>query len=489
MLARRTAALPCAGPHAIMGPEGTDMSINPTRKRMVKLGFCPIGKFVFSHEDALRQKARLEEKLRLWGVEYASLDGILKDGIVRSQADVDAVVDHFRREEIDALFLPHCNFGTEGAAGMIGKKLGLPVLLWGPRDEAPLADGTRLRDTLCGLFASSKVLHKLGVPFSYVENCGVDDPAFERGFRGFLGAASVARLFRRGPRIGHIGQRIDFFWSTIINESELLERFRVEVLPLDLVEFIRTAKDRASRARGAYEREARELRETAFIEHLEDDALVNILAARDQMLALVEEHGLDALAVQDFTSLVDEMGAYCFYANSAVGDRYPVGCESDIHGALSGLLVEHASLGSGASFLADLTIRHPENDNGILLWHAGAPLSLIHPDARVRLGKHWILPSPLSGMTHFRLKEGPLTVARFDGDGGEYCLAVGEGHSIPGPETQNNYVWMEVDEWPRWERTLMEGPFIHHIAMGYGHFGRALLEACRFVPGLKPVAL
>ncbi len=35
----------------------------------------------------------------------------------------------------------------------------------------------------------------------------------------------------------------------------------------------------------------------------------------------------------------------------------------------------------------------------------------------------------------------------------------------------------------------MEGPFIHHIAMGYGHFGRALLEACRFVPGLKPVAL
>lgn len=30
----------------------------------VKLGFCPIGKFVFSHEDAMRYKGVLEEKLK-----------------------------------------------------------------------------------------------------------------------------------------------------------------------------------------------------------------------------------------------------------------------------------------------------------------------------------------------------------------------------------------------------------------------------------------
>jgi len=56
--------------------------------------------------------------------------------------------------------------------------------------------------------------------------------------RRFLGAAHAAGALRRGMRIGHIGQRIDFFWTTIVNESELLERFRVEVLPIDLVEFI-----------------------------------------------------------------------------------------------------------------------------------------------------------------------------------------------------------------------------------------------------------
>ena len=60
---------------------------------------------------------------------------------------------------------------------------------------------------------------------------------------------------------------------------------------------------------------------------------------------------------------------------------------------------------------------------------------------------------------------------------------------MQGPHTLNNYVWMEVDDWPRWERLLMEGPFIHHAAMMYAHTGPALLEACKYVPGLEPVAL
>ncbi|NLC56370.1 MAG: fucose isomerase [Armatimonadetes bacterium] len=458
------------------------------RQESIKLGFCPIGKFVFSHEDAVRQKRLLEAKLREWGVRYVALDGVLEDGMVRAQSHVDPAVAHLRREGVEALFLPHCNFGTEGAAGMVAAKLGVPTLLWGPRDEAPLPDGTRLRDTLCGLFASSKVLHKLGVPFTYLENCRVDDAVLRQGVEMFLRAVNVADALRNGTRIGHLGQRIDFFWTTIVNESELLERFKVEVLPLDLVEFIRAAKDRAARGRAAYEQEARELRQTATVEFLEDPALVNIFAVRDQLLALGEEHGLEGFAIQDFMSLVDEMGAYCFYSDSAVADHYAVGYESDIHGALSCILMRRAAGGSPA-FLADLTIRHPENDNGILLWHAGAPLSLRHPEARVRLGKHWILPSPLSGMTHFRLKDGPITVARFDGDRGEYQLAVGQGRSMDGPDTQNNYVWMEVDHWPRWERLLMEGPFIHHAAMGYGHYGDALVEACKYVPGLSPLRL
>ena len=456
----------------------------------VRLGFCPIGKFVFSHEDALKYKRLLEGTLESLDVAFVALDGVLPDGMVRSQEHVDPTVEHFRKADVDAIFMPHCNFGTEGAVGAIGRKLGVPVLLWGPRDEAPLPDGTRLRDSLCGLLASSKVLHKLSVPFTYIDNCRLDDPALTQGIDRFLRAVNVAGAFRRGIRIGHIGQRIDFFWTTIINESELLRRFNVEVLPIDMLEFIHAAKARARSNRAAYQDELQTLKQTTEIEGFDtDDPMINVLAARDEMLALAEEKGLEGLAVQDFTSLVDAMGAYCFYANSAVSEHCAVGCESDIHGAISVALLRRAALGAAPAFLSDLTIRHPARDNGVLLWHVGAPLSMCHPKDRVRIGHHWILPSPLSGMPHFRLKDGPITIARFDGDERGYRLAVGEGRSIEGPQTQNNYVWMKVDDWPHWERTLIEGPFMHHVGMIYGHFAEVLVEASKYVDGLAPSRL
>jgi len=459
------------------------------RPKKPLLGLCPIGKFVFSNEDAVRQKELLQDKLRQWNVDFVDLDNVLECGLVRDQKHVEPAVERLKTAGVDCLFIPHCNFGTEGAAAMLARKLDVPTLLWGPRDEAPLPDGTRLRDSLCGMFATSKVLGKLGVTFTYIENCRTDEPPLKEGVDTFLRAVNVADVFRRGCRIGHIGQRIDFFWTTIINESELLERFHIEIQPFDMVDFIRDAKDRAAQGHTEYEKEAAKLREHCVVERLEDASLINILAVRDQMLALADQFGLEGFAIQDFTSLVDAMDAYCFYADSVVADHLAVGYESDIHGAISAVLMRRAAVDGKPSFLADLTIRHPENDNAILLWHAGAPLAMKHPDDQVRLGKHWILPSPLSGMTHFRLKEGPMTIARFDGDRGIYKLAVGEGHSCDGPTTQNNYVWMEVDDWPRWERTLMEGPFIHHAAMSYGHHAAAISEAVRYVPGLELVRL
>jgi L-fucose isomerase-like protein len=453
------------------------------------LGLCPMGKFVFSNTDALRYKRLLQEKLTAWGVRYVDLEGVLEDGLVKDQSHVDRAVAHFRAAGVDAVFMPHCNFGTEGAVGMIGKKLGVPVLLWGPRDEAPQPDGTRLRDSLCGLFASSKVLYKLGVPFTYIENCEVDDPALAQGMDTFLRAANVAAGLRRGMRVGLIGQRIDFFWTTIVNESELLQKFNVEVQPFDMVEFIAAARDRASRGRAAYEREIKDLSNRMVIEGLADDAFVNVLAVRDQILALGQDYGLEGIAFQTFNSVIEAMGAYCIFAEGEVAERYAFALESDVHGAISGALLKRANYDAAPVFLAEFTNRHPTDDNGVLIWHAGAPLSMAYPGEQPRIGHHWILPSPLSGMTHFRLHDGPLTVARFDGDFGQYRLAVGQGHTMDGPFTLNNYLWMKVDNWRHWERTLIEGPFIHHCAMAYGCYADAMVEACKYVSGLEAVRL
>lgn len=460
---------------------------NTEKPTMPLLGLCPIGKFVFSHEDAIRQKIALQKRLRELKIPFVDLEGLLPDGLVRDQKQVQAVVDHFRQARVRCLFLPHCNFGTEGAAAMIAHRLSVPTLLWGPRDEAPQKDGTRLRDTLCGLLATSKVLGRLGVRFAYLENESVDDPSLAEGVLRFLRAVHVAEVFTRGVRIGHIGQRIDFFWTTIINESELLERFHIEIVPVDLPTIFHQIDELASREQ--YAEQIAEFRKTATVENLDDAILARIFAFRDVLLSLAEENEFDGLAVQDFPSLPEHLGAWGFHAGAMVAEHVPMGFESDIHGTISDLLLRRACFNTQPAWLTDITNRHPKDDNGVLLWHAGAPVSMKAPDAKIRLGEHWILPGGHRGMGHYRLKEGKITLARFDGDNGRYALAVGQGESMPGPETLNNYVWMKVENWPRWEQKLIHGPFIHHAAMIYAHVADVLTESCRFVPGLDVIRL
>jgi len=463
---------------------------NISKKDSVSLGFCPIGKFVFSHEDALRFKRLLEEKMESWNIEFIGIDEIIKDGIVRDVKDVKPVVDFFKRKKVDAIFMPHCNFGTENAVGLIGRDLGVPVVVWAPRDESPLSDGTRLRDSLCGLFASTKVLHKLKVPFTYIENCRIDEKPLENELLNFLSAVNVVKTFKKGIRIGHIGQRIDFFWTTIVNESELLDTFKIEILPIDMVEFISRVKDRASRMDSIYRKELFDVKKLFMIEGFDDDdPLINMLSLRDQMLEEAEVNELDGIALQSFMSIINSLGAYTGLATAFVGNTIPIGMESDIHGTISNIILEKAGLHKDPAYLVDLTIRHPENDNAVLLWHSDAPLDLCHKEVTPRLGHHWILPSPLSGMAHFRLKDGPVTIVRFDGDGGDYKLFIGEGKSIDGPYTLNNYLWVEVNNWLKWERTLMEGPFIHHVGVTYGHYQNALIEACKYIPGLESLVI
>ena len=78
-----------------------------------------------------------------------------------------------------------------------------------------------------------------------------------------------------------------------------------------------------------------------------------------------------------------------------------------------------------------------------------------------------------------------MTIARFDGDHGQYQLFIGEGKTTTGPKNVGSYVWMEVDNWAKWEHKLVEGPYIHHVCGVYGHYGDILLEACKYINGLE----
>jgi L-fucose isomerase-like protein len=282
--------------------------------------------------------------------------------------------------------------------------------------------------------------------------------------------------------------RVDFFWTTIDNESELLERFGVQIVPIDMAEFLRGVKARAARDQKLYTEELASLRRDWLdTDGLAEEGLLHSLAMRDELIRLGEEWNLDGFAAKSFSSIQEELGPGVGLGDMLLQEWYPVGAETDIHGAISSVLVEAASRADEPSFFPEYTVRHPANDNAILLWHGTAPLSLRHPGVRrIPFRPPWILKGLPPSSPQFRLKDGPLTVCRFDGDTGEYRLGIGQGQAVEGPPSREFYVWMEVDDWPRWERRIMEGPYIHHCSAVYDHCADALEEACRYIPGLLP---
>ena len=453
----------------------------------ITLGYVPISKFVFSHEDALRYKQLTEQRLNQLGIRFVSIEGVTDDGMLSRHEDLPKVVSHLRHAGVDALFCPHCNFGTEDVAALLGREMKLPYLLWGPRDEAPLPDGTRLRDTQCGLFATSRILKRMDVPFTYIPNCRLDDPIFDRSLLAFIQVACAVKAFRN-MRIGQIGQRIDFFWTVMINEAELLEKFGIEVWQIYLSDVLNRLAELVDSPTPELTELVARMREQVTFESLGDTQVHAIAALKIVLEELAEAEDLSAIALQCFPDFQKRFGIYPCYANSLVTtEGVPVICETDIHGAVTACLLQGAALNQTPPFFADLTMRHPENDSAELLWHCGAfPITLADDGVSPRVGEHFIMPGPEAGVGHWRIRPGDLTIARFDVDCGQYQLAFGEARGAEGPETVGTYLWIEVDDWLQWERKFIRGPYIHHVAGIHGSLAPILQETCRYVPNLTP---
>lgn len=215
--------------------------------KSVKIGFAPTRRSIFRAPDAVKYANLTRERLKELGVEFVDITDINEEGLFYDEADREKIQEKFRRENVKGIFFPHGNFGTEYVCARLAKEMGLPVLLWGPRDERPDENGVRLRDSQCGLFATGKVLRRFGVPFTYMTNCRLTDPEFERGIQDFLAVCNVVDTFRH-TRILQIGPRPFDFWSTMCNEGELLEKFNIQLSPIPLPEL--TAEMKKSKSRG-----------------------------------------------------------------------------------------------------------------------------------------------------------------------------------------------------------------------------------------------
>ena len=446
----------------------------------IKLGYAPTRRSIFSAPDAIKYRGLTAQRLTELGVDFVDITDINEEGLLYNDADMLKIAEKFKAEKIDGLFLPHCNFGTEYECARLAKELGVPVLLWGPLDERPEPDGTRLRDTQCGLFATGKVLRRFGVPFTYMTNCRLEDPVFERGLRDFMAVCNVVKTFRH-LRILQISTRPFDFWSTMCNEGELLEKFNIQLAPIPMGELVDEVRKNLGNV--AETQEVMTYCRANMNIAIKDDELEKVAAMKVAMKHLAEKYGCNAIAIQCWNQLQTELGIMPCAANALLNEEgIPTVCETDIHGAITALLVEAAGMGQVRSFFADWTIRHPDCPNGELLQHCGPwPISVAGEKPTITYPLAFDHPGSITA----EAKHGDVSLVRFDGDLGQYSLLLGHAKGIDGPKGMGTYLWVEVDNIKRLEAKLVEGPYIHHCVGIHKDVVPVLYEACKYI-GVKP---
>lgn len=448
--------------------------------KRIKIGFLPTRRSIFSAPDAIKYANLTRKRLEELGIEFVDITDVNEEGLFYDEADREKIQEKFRTEKVKGIFMPHCNFGTEYVCARLAKEMNLPVLLWGPRDERPDEDGIRLRDSQCGLFATGKVLRRFCVPFTYMTNCRLTDPEFERGIRNFLAVCNVVDVFRH-TRILQIAPRPFDFWSTMCNEGELLEKFNIQLSPIPMPEL--TAEMKKVKEEGLEVEKVVAYCMDKMCVKIKPEELVNVAALKVAMKNLADKYGCNAIAIQCWNALQGEIGIMPCAANSLLNEEgIPVVCETDIHGAITAVLVEAAGMDENRSFFADWTVRHPDNENGELLQHCGPwPISV----AREKPVIGYPLAFDHPGAVEAQAKSGDMTLVRFDGDNGEYSLLLGNAKGVEGPYTKGTYVWVEVENLKRLEAKLVEGPYIHHCVGIHQDVVPVLYEACKYM-GITP---
>ncbi|MFW6268673.1 MAG: L-fucose/L-arabinose isomerase family protein, partial [Bacillota bacterium] len=305
----------------------------------------------------------------------------------------------------------------------------------------------------------------------------IDSNTFTEGFKKFCRVVSVVKNFNN-LRIAQISTRPKPFLSVMINENELLEKFGIEIVPVSLMDIVNKVKKMVIGTAGRVKKEVENIKSRIDCSQMKDEDVAKIAALKLVILEKIKKHNCNAAALECWSLFPKALGILpCFVVSELTDMKVPVACETDIHGAVTSIMLQAAAFEQKPTFFADLTIRHPENDNGELLWHCGPfPYSIKNPQDEARL---------VEGKAQWQLKTGDITLGRFDAINGEYSLFAGEARGIEGPRTEGTYLWFEVDDWKKWEEKFIFGPYIHHIVGIHGNYASILQEACKYIPDLK----
>ncbi|MCS7305898.1 MAG: L-fucose/L-arabinose isomerase family protein [Thermoguttaceae bacterium] len=458
----------------------------PVRNGKIRIGFLPAHRGFFSPELASSMRAETIRALEHHGVEVVvPSPEQTKVGCVENRREAELCAELFRQHRVQGIVVGAVNFGDEQSVAWTIRlaQLDVPILIFGCQEEEILRPGLARRDSFCGLLSIGEALRQIGARYSVGQRpiCFPRDQSFAQDLDWFLRVCRVVQGIRQA-RYGQVGTRPDAFWTCRFDEKRL-QRLGPTTVVLDLSELIAGAEkmsdtDPMVRAIGI------QLRQYADSSAISESAILRSAKLEAFLRRWVEENGLDALAIQCWTSIQHNYGVCTCATMSRLGDEgIPCACEADILGTLS----MHACwLASGSpAALADWNNLHNQDDELVNLWHCG-----VFPKAfaktQPRYGRHEIMvssggaPEELAlGTVEFVAKPGPVTLCRVNLEAeGPFKAVLAEGQIEDNPaQTFGAYGWCRIPGLQRLYRDVLLRHFPHHVAMTQGQVGNVLWEA------------
>ena len=456
---------------------------------MVKIGFVPSHRSPFNKEWAINMRGKIIKSIEknIEEVELIYPDKELTDGgLVTFMDDTKKVIKLFKDTDIQGLLIGMMTFGEEIPNLLIAEAFSnIPIQVFGTKEGPFTDDGNRKSDSFCGTISTASGLVRRNIKFDFSGIYFPEEEEFISGVRKFARAVAAGPGFT-GMKIGALGPRPAPFETCAINELDLIEKFRIKVVPFTL---LKLKADMENTKEGEIKEIENEINKYYDCK-LANNKITSKIARLEYVLKkYAAEENLSGFAIQCWTAMQEEIGlSPCLSMGRLTDSGVMSACEVDIHGAITMVIQHLLTFAQSVPHFIDWTIQNQENENMFLAWHCGnAPISLKCKSCQPQINTHSVLGWQIGydksyGTAEFQLKEGLLTINRLVEIGGRFKMLSTIGEAVHDNRTlRGSWKWVKVKDLKKLYRTIIEEGFVHHASMIYGDLRKEMNTFCKFM--------
>ena len=408
-----------------------------------------------------------------------------KLGGVETFKEAQKCADLFRKnsDHIIGVLVVLPNFGDEKGIAETLKlaNLNVPVLIQAYPDDLKKMDVVNRRDAWCGKISVCNNLYQYGIKFTLTTRHVVDptDNSFKTDLLNFLSVCKVVKGLRK-VRIGAVGARPGAF-NTVRYSEKILQRNGISVTTVDLSEILGNA-NKLTKDDASVKLKLEKIKAYTSTGKTPDDKLVQI-AKLDVVLAdFMEEHSLDATAIQCWTSLQNNYGCNVCTSMSMMSENMlPSACEVDVTGTLTMYAMQLAS--GSPSALVDWNNNYADDENKCVLFHCGNWAKSFLQDSEISTAP--IIGTSVGeentyGAMAGRTPASPLTYGRISTDDSKGIIKAYVGEGDLTDDKLKTFGTRAVAKIPNLQQLMQyvcKNGFEHHVVMNASKTAAVLKEA------------